>query len=148
MTGHLFMLQNIHIWYFLAHFRKENNVYQYTVHYSLAKYGFCSLVNSWINTWFPSNTCFCWLGVEVDCRIGLSNRRIYPLAIRLSIRIHFSVIFILFGIDLESIYNHRYPCSLALYSSENTGNFSFFDPIPVPAPIAIYTKWTKHYQKL
>ena len=38
LTGHLFMLQNINIWYFLAHFRKGNNVYQFTIHYSLARF--------------------------------------------------------------------------------------------------------------
>lgn len=32
------MLQNINIWYFLAHFRKGNNVYQFTIHYSLARF--------------------------------------------------------------------------------------------------------------
>ena len=64
-------------------------------------FGFSSLINSWINTWFPCNTCFCWLRIEVDCRIGLSNRRVYPLTIRLSIRIHFTIIFILFGIEIS-----------------------------------------------
>ena len=38
LTGHLFMLQNINIGYFLAHFRKGNNVYQFTIHYSLARF--------------------------------------------------------------------------------------------------------------